>query len=278
MPDLVDLGRRLALRTGIGISAREAAGGIRFAPSDGDPLQTFSVDVTTGPGRIESTVHLGSYAGELLTQMCAASPDERAVFATLARHCVELGLRVAMTINRKEVDVLAPQKWPDFWNGFELALVRPRVAVAELSSDERQDQVLQIAEFSLLLVLSLAATSDTQDDATEELPKGFPEGAAERIEVNRYERSRLNRTACIAILGDSCRVCGVRMGERYGVIADGLIHVHHVTPVSQLGPGYVINPAIDLVPLCPNCHAVAHCEDPPLSVAEIQHLVRMHQA
>jgi 5-methylcytosine-specific restriction protein A len=68
------------------------------------------------------------------------------------------------------------------------------------------------------------------------------------------------------------------MVDRYGAVADGLIHVHHTKPVSQLGSGYVIDPAKDLVPLCPNCHAVAHCDDPPLSVLAIRELLKPYSA
>ena len=39
------------------------------------------------------------------------------------------------------------------------------------------------------------------------------------------------------------------MSEEYGDIAATLIEVHHTTPVHTLGPGYVINPEADLVPL-----------------------------
>jgi 5-methylcytosine-specific restriction protein A len=278
LPDLTLFGRALAHRAGIGISAQQTEGRIRFAPRDGDSLQTFFVDVTTGPGRIESTVHLGSYAGELLAQMCTASPDEKAVFAALVRRCLDLSIKVVMTINQHEVDASSPEKWPDIWSGFELGLVRSRVAVAELSEEEHLEQVLRVSEYSLLLVLSLAAKSDTQTADEEDLPKGLPEGAVQTIKVNRYERSRLNRTACIALLGDSCKACGIRMVDRYGAVADGLIHVHHTKPVSQLGSGYVIDPAKDLVPLCPNCHAVAHCDDPPLSVLAIRELLKPYSA
>ena len=60
------------------------------------------------------------------------------------------------------------------------------------------------------------------------------------------------------------------MESRYGSIAAGMIEAHHVTPVSELGPDYVIDPLDDLVPLCPNCHAVAHRRNPPLSVSEVK--------
>jgi 5-methylcytosine-specific restriction protein A len=88
--------------------------------------------------------------------------------------------------------------------------------------------------------------------------------------VNRYERDRRNRAAALAIHGYVCKACDLEMSDRYGPDAAGLIEVHHVTPVSEVGPGYIIDPRTDLVPLCPNCHSVAHRRSPPFSVDELR--------
>ena len=114
--------------------------------------------------------------------------------------------------------------------------------------------------------LEAAESSDEEID-------GYPEGALTTVQANRFERDRRNRAAAIAIHGTSCLACGVEMGNVYGGIAQGFIEIHHVTPVSQLGAGYRIDPAKDLVPLCPNCHSVTHRCSPPFSVEEIQSLI-----
>lgn len=90
-----------------------------------------------------------------------------------------------------------------------------------------------------------------------------------RVEVNRYERDRRNRAAALAIHGRSCSGCGMSFDELYGEVAAGFIEVHHVTPVSMLGEDYVIDPRTDLIPLCPNCHAVVHRMTPPMPVSEL---------
>ena len=41
-------------------------------------------------------------------------------------------------------------------------------------------------------------------------------------------------------------------------MGEGFIHVHHIKPIAEIGTSYVINPATDLVPVCPNCHAMLH--------------------
>ena len=44
----------------------------------------------------------------------------------------------------------------------------------------------------------------------------------------------------------------------YGEFGQGFIHVHHIVPISKIGKEYKIDPIKDLVPVCPNCHAMLH--------------------
>ena len=46
--------------------------------------------------------------------------------------------------------------------------------------------------------------------------------------------------------------------DAYGEYGKGFIHVHHITPVSQVNERYSLNPASDLIPVCPNCHSMLH--------------------
>ena len=58
----------------------------------------------------------------------------------------------------------------------------------------------------------------------------------------------------------------------YGEIARGYIHIHHTKPLAD-----VANPKVpdldDLVPLCPNCHAIVHLENPPLTINRLKELI-----
>lgn len=102
----------------------------------------------------------------------------------------------------------------------------------------------------------------------------YPEGALRRITVNAYERSAAARAACLAHHGHACAACGVDLADRYGRVADGLIHVHHVVPVSRVRARYSADPVADLRPICPNCHAVVHRREPPYSVEEVSRMLR----
>jgi 5-methylcytosine-specific restriction protein A len=64
------------------------------------------------------------------------------------------------------------------------------------------------------------------------------------------------------------------MAERYGPVGAGFIEVHHVTPVSSMGPDYLVDPRADLVPLCPNCHSIAHRREVAYTVVEIRAMLR----
>ncbi|WP_428675314.1 HNH endonuclease [Reyranella sp.] len=106
-----------------------------------------------------------------------------------------------------------------------------------------------------------------------DVPTGFPEGGLTRVQVNRYERDRRNRAAALAIHGLRCQGCETELTSIYGDAAAGFIEVHHITPVSKLGPGYSVDPKCDLVPLCPNCHGVIHRREPPIGVEELRQLI-----
>jgi 5-methylcytosine-specific restriction enzyme A len=95
-------------------------------------------------------------------------------------------------------------------------------------------------------------------DAIEVPPRVYIEGALKEIKVNAYERDRKARQACIDHHGTDCKVCGLNFESRYGEIGAGFIHVHHVVPLASIGEQYEVDPVKDLVPVCPNCHAMLH--------------------
>ncbi len=102
------------------------------------------------------------------------------------------------------------------------------------------------------------------------------EGASKRVSVLRYETDARARARCIAVHGTSCKVCGIDFGATYGEFADGYIHVHHKTPVREAAAHgeYKLNPENDLVPVCPNCHAMLHRHpDKPCTVEELRRLM-----
>jgi hypothetical protein len=110
------------------------------------------------------------------------------------------------------------------------------------------------------------------EEVDESSVESFVEGAAARILVNRYERDPKARRRCIEHHGAMCQACGFAFA-RYGTRHKDLITVHHVRPLSATRTEYRVDPIIDLVPLCANCHLVAHQQSPPYTVQELRTLL-----
>ena len=110
------------------------------------------------------------------------------------------------------------------------------------------------------------------DPLPDELDSSEPmiEGAQYQITVNAYERDPRARALCIAEHGSACVVCGFSFGTAFGSVAEGLIHVHHLRPLSELGSSHEVDPVGDLRPVCPNCHAVLHRRVPAFSIEEVR--------
>jgi 5-methylcytosine-specific restriction protein A len=84
------------------------------------------------------------------------------------------------------------------------------------------------------------------------------EGAKRNITVNKYERSSKARENCIKIHGTNCKICSKKLSDIYGEIGKDFIHIHHLVPIHEIGINYKINFRTDLIPVCPNCHAMLH--------------------
>jgi hypothetical protein len=99
------------------------------------------------------------------------------------------------------------------------------------------------------------------------------EGAKKQITVNAYERNRKAREECIeAYGGPVCYVCRFDFGDEWGDDFAGFIHVHHRKALSEIGEEYQVDPIKDLVPVCPNCHAVVHHGGKTRDVEEVKKL------
>ena len=105
----------------------------------------------------------------------------------------------------------------------------------------------------------------------------FTEGSIKKVTVNQYERNSTARKKCIKKHGYNCKVCGMSFEKTYGKIGKGFIHIHHIKPLAGIGKEYELNPIKDLVPVCPNCHAMIHTYDPPLSVEELKNILEKNK-
>ena len=119
--------------------------------------------------------------------------------------------------------------------------------------------------------------SDDSDDiqlAEEiETPEKYSEGAKTTISINAFERSAKARKACVKHHGLNCAACGFNFQKVYGPLGEEFIHVHHIVPIGSAGDEYEVDPVKDLVPVCPNCHAMIHRVNPPLTIAQLREIL-----
>ena len=138
---------------------------------------------------------------------------------------------------------------------------------------ELQAEQVQSSEVQFLKVQSPKAQSP-EPELGELPPAVYAEGAVRQVLVNAYERNRAARQAAVRYHGHTCAVCDTDLVEFYGSVATGFIHVHHLKPLSEIAEGYRVIPETDLIPVCPNCHAMLHRHTPPLTVEELRQRIQ----
>ena len=105
------------------------------------------------------------------------------------------------------------------------------------------------------------------------LPGSYPEGAKRQITVNAYERSPEARAKCLEMYGYACTVCAFNFKNFYGEAGEGLIHVHHLIKLADIGVAYVVDPAADLRPVCANCHTMIHRRKDHYKIEEVREMI-----
>jgi 5-methylcytosine-specific restriction protein A len=250
---------------------------VDLRPTDLHANEGFSIRTNLGWRHVRAEIQIGNFAGDLLRHMASANSEQQARFLAFAKLVSDNGGRATMAINGSKVDPVQPHTWPGQWNSLDLQVERTPLMIDHEDPEKLEDVIISWGGNLLGMAVSLLPVEEVEPEESLEL-RGLPEGTRERIEVNRYERNRINRTLCIAIHGTACLACDVAFLRVYGEMGRDFIHVHHVIPVSRLGSGYVIDPAKDLVPVCPNCHAMLHRHDPPLSIAELRKQIKAREA
>jgi len=96
------------------------------------------------------------------------------------------------------------------------------------------------------------------------------EGAKKQITINAYERNPEARKRCVNHYGFICSICSFDFEEKYGELGRDFIHVHHLVSLGDIGKEYVIDPIKDLIPICPNCHAMIHRKKKTLTEKELR--------
>jgi 5-methylcytosine-specific restriction enzyme A len=187
-----------------------------------------------------------------------ATPEQVGAFRVFYSSMINKSASLEMDVSGNTVDI-ADGDWPEQWETVEISMRRGPFFFDIQSPDSIRENIYPWIKRFYALILSLLPL---EFEEQEHLIRPEKEGGAIEATVKRYERSRINRAACIEIYGAECQVCDFNFKHRYGYIGEGFIHVHHIVPLSTMGGAYELDPAKDLVPVCPNCHAMLHKKKP----------------
>lgn len=215
--------------------------------------------------RMTITCEPQHYAAEFVKIISASDKQERLIFTQYWDELKQKG-KVSLKIN----DI--PLSSQDFieshqdWSKFYL-----RYTQAPYFDSEKDDESTVVAK-SVVLICGMMLSLVKYEIVG--FSEGQKEGSAKIVTSKNYERNPINRELCLLEKGYICAVCGFDFEERYGVLGKEFIHVHHTIPVHMMGENYIVNPSRELFPVCPNCHAMLHRKDPPLTIEELKEIVR----
>lgn len=124
------------------------------------------------------------------------------------------------------------------------------------------------------LSVFLSGGESAHSNSLNSIPPQFKEGSRIPVWVERIERDRNARQACIQYFGTDCQVCGMNFEVLYGQIGRGFIHVHHHrNQIAHCNGEQPVNPLEDLIPVCPNCHAMIHSQKEMLTLEQTRQLL-----
>lgn len=99
------------------------------------------------------------------------------------------------------------------------------------------------------------------------------EGKHIKQETTVIQRNPQARQKCIEHFGCRCAACGLSMADKYGVLGEGVIEVHHLNPIHLFDDTHPVDYLTDLIPLCPNCHTMIHKLADPGDIEGLRNMI-----
>ncbi|WP_374163808.1 HNH endonuclease [Arcticibacter sp. MXS-1] len=234
----------------VDFEVRQRAGSLIIRDTTIERGRGYSIKVNQEIRHLEGIVEFEDFAGRLINYAEGQLEREKSIISDLTKkHPQFSGKMIRQSIE----ELAAPEtKREDvWWLRFDY----------RLSENLQTDYWLfiDILQSLIYLLLPYESEGEFEGQSVEELSKS-------------YERSKVNRALCLAFHGYDCKACGANMRELYKGLKSDFVHVHHLNPISASGLVRP-DPINDLVPLCPNCHGVAHLRNPPFSVEEIRNMI-----
>jgi 5-methylcytosine-specific restriction enzyme A len=252
---------------GLSIDASGTFSAMRIWFSDLDERHGPVADLRPyGLRRHRVTLAFGSFSGAVLRQIANASPEDMRLAQAL----------VASIAPDVEVD-FGPQNH-EHWVVGDGAF-RMIATIRHTENAGAEAAIIRTCREVIVPIMAAMAELIGYDVVEDGL--GVPEepayeGAILESVVRRRERNPRNRLLCIRLHGEKCAVCRLEPKRRYGNTAGAIIEVHHLEALSLLFEQRVYDPAVDLAPLCPNCHRAIHTRRPvPMAIDELRSLLEI---
>ncbi len=206
------------------------------------------------------------HGGYILNEMSHADLAQKTKFKLVASMLRDKGAKLDFLVNGarlKDIDM-----WPAVWRNFSAKIVL--LPLPDVSDENGEFQVVaEWTKYAFEYLFSLL----TIDDVDDEYLSVSTEGTPSEVKAIKYERNQTNRQLCLYRKGYTCAVCGFDFQDVYGEIGFHFIEVHHKMPVSMMTSDYQFDVDRDLVPLCSNCHSMAHRRNPPYTTEELKEFI-----
>lgn len=209
------------------------------------------------------------YAANFIDEMQCADENKKKIFLSYIHLLKEKEAKVELFINDAIVNPEHNVIWNEKWIKFRFRATKITVGLEE---NEELDDTIEWANLSIGMILSLLNIEYNNNEIDQ-----YVEGKVSQVLSNRYERTPVNRQLCLAANGYKCKICGFDFEKIYGEVGHEFIHVHHIEMVSSFGGEYFLNPQKDLIPVCPNCHAMLHRTNPPIMPEELKRILEKNK-
>ena len=229
-------------------------------------LDTFHLKISRSWKTTKIEFVPGAFASQVSTFLCGEVVSHKYEITNLLQNPDVQISSYALEIDHKNYEQVANLDEDSHTLNFHVEAMTPESSIEHGLLNDKEAALLDLAASVIITLLPRPTNSYSNPEEV----FGFPEGATTQVLVNKYERDPRNRAAAISVHGYLCLACGFDFKKVYGDLGNEFIIVHHIIPVSQIGPDYLINPSKDLVTLCANCHAMIHREDPPLSLEKLR--------
>lgn len=240
--------------------------GYRLWP-DNELEELFEINMLYRQGiRLIIEVNPQRYAADMLNDMQHADKYKIEIFLKYIDAMRKNRAKVEMSVNSNLCKTIDYELWNDPWKNLKF-----RISVIPDQGDSDNSEKDIFVNWSNRVVGMMLALLNIEKIDND---KQYIEGGMKKILVNKYERNPVNRQLCLMANGYICKVCGFNFEAVYGKLGYQFMHVHHIEKISYHEKEYVINPEKDLIPVCPNCHAMLHRADPPLLPDELVTIIK----